>query len=305
MSSFEESAEKIIREFSGLLVKKGLSVTEPVKAQYSLEVSVSRDKEKIKLLVYFGKKGNKTVLQGNSESILYNDVSSLVFGESLFRNEKAYTDEPESYIGTDESGKGDYFGPLVVAGVYAEKDALQKLKAIGVRDSKLITDKVINSLAAEIKRIVGEKHSIVIINPAKYNELYRKIGNVNRLLGWAHARVLENILAKYNAPEAISDKFGDEKLIKDSLQTKGREIKLRQFTKAEKYTAVAAASILARERVNYWFDITNKKLNIIIPKGASSKVEETALKIKSLHGKEKLEELAKLHFKTTKKIGLT
>ena len=305
MISFEKSAEKIISEFSKLLTENGYSVSAPEKAQYNFEISVSGERERVKLLVYFGKKGNKTVLQGNSESPIYNRVHGLVFGETLFADERSEIEEPESYIGTDESGKGDYFGPLVVAGVYAGNETLQQLKKVGVKDSKLLTDNVINSLASEIKKIVGDKYSIVIINPAKYNELYRKIGNVNKLLGWAHARVLENILEQHSASEAISDKFGDEKLIKDSLQSKGREITLRQFTKAEKYTAVAAASILARERVNSWFDITNKKLNIIIPKGASSKVEETALKIKSLHGKEKMEELVKLHFKTTKKIGIT
>lgn len=304
MISFEKSAENIISKFSDLLIENGYEVSSPAKGQYNFEVSVTNGRDKLKLLVYFGKKGNKTVLQGNPETRFYNDVRGLVFGETLFSNEPQETEEPQSYIGTDESGKGDYFGPLIVAGVFAEKETLVRLKKIGVRDSKLITDKVINSLAGEIKEIIGDKYSIVIINPAKYNELYKKIGNVNRLLGWAHARVLENILEKHNAPEAISDKFGDEKLIKDSLQTKGREITLRQFTKAEKYTAVAAASILAREKVNSWFDITNKKLGINIPKGASSKVEETALKIKSLHGKEKLDELVKLHFKTTRKIGI-
>ena len=90
--------------------------------------------------------------------------------------------------------------------------------------------------------------SIVTINPAKYNELYTKFGNLNKLLAWGHARTIENILEKADCEYALSDKFGDEKLIKNALMGKGQNIKLEQRCKAESDIAVAAASILAREQ---------------------------------------------------------
>ena len=132
--------------------------------------------------------------------------------------------------------------------------------------------------------------------------MYDKIGNVNRILGWAHAKVLENLLEECNAQEAISDKFGDESLIKNALQTKGKNILLHQLTKAERFTGVAAASILAREKFCEWFEHQNKILEIPLPKGASVEVEKAAALIKRKYGEGKLKELAKIHFKTTKKI---
>ena len=86
---------------------------------------------------------------------------------------------------------------------------------------------------------------------------------MNRILGWAHAKVIENLLEnQINVEEAISDKFGDEKYIYTSLQEKGKNITLHQVTKAERYTAVAAASILARDRFNSWFRHEKAKIGI-------------------------------------------
>ena len=160
----------------------------------------------------------------------------------------------------------------------------------------------IEKSSKEIKKIAGNHYSLVAIFPEKYNELYRSFRNVNRLLGWGHAKVLENILDKQEVVEAISDKFGDESFIRNSLQEKGKKVILHQFTRAERYTAVAAASILARDRFNDWFAERNKELNFQLPKGASSQVEQAARELKSLYGEDFLKRIAKLHFKTSKKI---
>jgi len=298
----EEKAFKIISNYLRLLDEHKLEITEIVKKPYNFEVNISDNKQLVKLLVYFGKKGNKTVVQGDNSSKLFLLVNNLIFGESLFEYEDGRFNEPEEYIGTDESGKGDYFGPLVVAGVYSGKKNLESLKRLGVKDSKLFTDASIRKIAKEIRNIIENNYNVIAISPGKYNKLFEDMGNVNRILGWAHAKVLENILEKQNAAEAISDKFGDERLIINALQTKGKKINLHQFTKAEKYTAVAAASILAREKFCEWFDLQKKVLGIELPKGASLKVEKAASEIKNKYGLEKLSELAKVHFKTTKKI---
>ncbi len=299
----DNSAEKTIKQYITVLKEKGYTASGIKKMQYNFETEVRKSSEKLKLLVYFGKKGVKPVLQGNRNSAIYSDVSRLLFGEELFEIKKDEVPEPAEYIGTDESGKGDYFGPLVIAGVLVNAEVSRRLKLLGVKDSKELTDTAINKLAPVIKNTVEGRFNLVVITPEKYNVLQNSMGNVNRLLGWAHARVLENILKEYEAGEAVSDKFGDESLIKNSLQEKGKKIVLHQYTKAERYTAVAAASILARERFNRWFDEQESLLKIKLPKGASRQVEEAAEKVIKKLGAEKLKELAKIHFKTTGKIN--
>ena len=303
MNSIEQSAEKIIKDYVSLLKKEGALATDISKASYNYEVGLSDGQNNLKLQVYFGKKGNKVVLQGNKETEFYQRVNEIIFGPELFKVDTTELSEPESYIGTDESGKGDYFGPLIIAGVFVNKNTLSLLRRAGVKDSKEInSDYSIRALSSEIKKIIGNSFSLVVVSPEKYNDLYKNFRNVNKLLGWGHARVLENILKGQEAPEAISDKFGDESYIKNSLQEKGKNIILHQITKAERYTAVAAASILARDKFNDWFEKKSKELNFQIPKGASEQVEIAAKKLKALYGEEILQKYVKLHFKTSKKI---
>lgn len=302
MSSIKESAKKVITKYKKQIENENFNVHEINLNQYDYEFSVDYKKEKIKLKVFFGKKGIKTVLQGNKESKLYEKINQIVFGKTLFENTIEEIIEPKIYIGTDESGKGDYFGPLIIAGVLVDEGSQLKLKNIGVKDSKKIKEKNILILSKKIKQIIGDKYNIISITPKTYNQLYKKIGNVNKILGWAHAKVIENILEKNKVAEAISDKFGNESLINDSLQDKGKKIKLQQVTKAERYTAVAAASILARNKFNEWFKIQNKKLKTVIPKGASDLTNAAAAKIKNTFGEEVLQELVKVHFKNSKKI---
>ncbi len=301
MTVFEKKAESEINNYLSILKANGYEASPPRKGNYCFETVISRSSERVKLLVYYGKKGIKSVLQGNQDSGFYSEIKQLLFNELPFEGPE-FT-EPGEYIGTDESGKGDFFGPLVIAGVFVDIVTKRKLNEIGVTDSKLISDTSIKKLSASIKRISGPQYfSIVVINPPRYNELYEKFGNLNKLLAWGHAKVLENILINKNAVFAVSDKFGDESLIINSLQEKGKRLELYQFHKAEKYTAVAAASILARDRFNDWFEIKEKELKIKLPKGASGKVTETARSIKKNYGAEFLQQLTKNHFKTTRTL---
>ena len=209
-------------------------------------------------------------------------------------------------IGIDESGKGDYFGPLVIAAVFAEAITQGELKLMGVRDSKKLSDGRILEMAPDIKTICP--HSVIAIGPQKYNELYAKIRNLNRLLAWGHAKALENLLERgVTCERAISDQFGNERLILNVLQEKGRKIVLEQRTKAESDLAVAAASILARAEFLLRLKRLSGEVGTTLPKGASPAVELAAKMIIKKHGRERLESVAKLHFKTTQSIlaGLT
>lgn len=298
----EQTALKIIDRYKQFLTEQDYQVSNPIRNEFSYQISISDKKDKVTLLVFFGKKGNKLVLQGNKELNLYKDINNLIFGKKFFSDERPEEEPSYPYIGTDESGKGDYFGPLVVAGVFVTPEASRSLRMIGIRDSKELSDYQIEQIAYEIKRNQEVKFDVVLISPEKYNQLYEKMGNLNRLMGWAHAKVIENLLNKCDAGEAISDKFGNEKIILDSLQERGRTINLKQLTKAERFSAVAAASILARESIINWFKNQSRKYKIEIPKGSSSEVESKARLFLEKYGADTLSKLVKLHFKTSKKV---
>jgi len=155
-------------------------------------------------------------------------------------------------------------------------------------------------LAPDIKTICP--HSVIAIGPQKYNELYAKIKNLNRLLAWGHAKALENLLERVSCERAISDQFGDERLILNALQQKGRKIVLEQRTKAESDLAVAAASILARAEFLIRLKRLSDEVGTTLPKGASPAVELAGKMVVKKHGQERLRGVAKLHFKTTKAV---
>lgn len=201
------------------------------------------------------------------------------------------------HIGVDESGKGDYFGPLVIAACYVGPEHLAELE--GVRDSKKITDAVATRLSGTIKRTCP--HSIVAIGPAKYNELYAKTPNLNKLLSWGHAQAIENVLKTQESALAISDQFGDPSTIRWHLKNKGVSIQLETRVRAESDMAVAAASILARAEFLRRLKALSEEFGIELPKGATN-VIDTAKRFVAKHGESQLANVAKLHFKTTQQV---
>jgi len=206
----------------------------------------------------------------------------------------------KGHIGTDESGKGDYFGPLVVAGVYLPDGQEDVLRDLGVKDSKRTSDNRVRDLAALIK--AGYKHSVVAIGPDKYNDLYAKLRNLNKLLAWAHARVIENILERTRAPLVITDQFGDERFVQNALLKKGRTIELVQKGRAEEDMAVAAASILARAEFLHRLQALGRDVGLELPKGSPPAAEEVAAELVRRHGPDILRKVAKLHFKLTERV---
>ncbi|MDD3153898.1 MAG: ribonuclease HIII [Victivallaceae bacterium] len=204
------------------------------------------------------------------------------------------------HIGVDESGKGDFFGPLVIAGVYSDESTAAALAEAGAKDSKLIKKpEVIVRLAAEIRRITRGNFAVVTLRPETYNDLYGRIGNLNRLLAWGHARAIENVLEKVpDCPRALSDKFGAEHLIRNALMSRGRSIELEQRVRGESDVAVAAASILARDQFLRIMAKLSEEAGVTLPKGAGPQVVEMMKKLRSEQGDGIFSKLAKLHFKT-------
>ena len=260
-------------------------------------------KAKLNVAVY--EKGPKAVIQGRGiEDFITFTLEPRVLGEAKLGYEEESAPELfEPHFGIDESGKGDFFGPLVIAGVYVNPEIARALRDAGVQDSKAISsDRRIRELAAVIRRN-RVPASVVTIAPPRYNELYRKIGNLNRLLAWGHARVIEDLCGLCpECPRALSDKFADVRVLERSLMEKGRKITLEQRTKAESDYAVAAASILAREKFIDWLAEAGAKAGVELPRGVSAKVKESAVALVRAHGAEALERHAKTHFKTASEV---
>lgn len=314
--SFQKIALKEIEKISIILQNEGYQVSALIKKLYNYELlvhnsteTVHNSRNQVKVLFYFGKNGVKKILQGNESTDLFRKLKRIIFENDLIKDNLQMDYHPngtevdfKEYIGTDESGKGDYFGPLVVAAVYVDESSSLKLNELGVKDSKLLFDNSIKELEKKVQKAVNYNFDIIIINPEKYNKLYESFGNLNKLLGWAHAKAIENLALKINCTNVISDKFGDEHIIKNELTKKKLELNLYQTPKAERYIGVAAASILARAKVIQWFEEKSKEYNYNILKGAGSEVNKIAKIIYSKKGEENLRKLIKFHFKNSKEI---
>lgn len=204
------------------------------------------------------------------------------------------------HIGVDESGKGDFFGPLCVAGVLVDEKTAEKFAELGIKDSKKITDKKILTLEPIIKECAP--HSVVAVSNGRYNEMYASIKNLNKLLAWGHARTIENILEKNECTYAISDKFGNDHFIQDALMKKGRGIRLDQMVRGESDIAVAAASVLARAAFIHKIEQMQQDYGIMFPKGCAGQVKDFAREFIAIYGKDRLKEVCKTHFKTYNEV---
>ena len=261
--------------------------------------------KKGKLTVAVYAKGTKALIQGREvEDFITLVLEPRVLGEARFGYEEVLSPELfEPHFGIDESGKGDFFGPLVIAGVYVNPEIAKALRAAGVQDSKAIgSDKRIRELAAVIRRNRAPS-SVVTIAPPRYNELQKKMGNLNRLLAWGHARVIEDLCELCpDCPRALSDKFADVRVLERALMAKGKGLLLQQRTKAESDPAVAAASILAREKFIDWLAAKETESGLSLPRGASAQVKKAAVALIRSKGAEALESHAKTHFKTAAEV---
>lgn len=302
----ERIANQIAHELNKKFKIENYFVTEVSRGSYNYNFQIKKPNAAVKVLVYYGKNGHKVILQGNPDSKLYKEINSMIFSSmeetQSIHSEKENIDEPEFYIGVDESGKGDFFGPLIIAGFYTTPEIKKELIQLNVQDSKSLTDQKVSEIASALKEKFSDFMTIVQIYPKKYNELYSKIGNLNSLLAWGHSRCIENILSKHKVPVAICDQFGNENYIKNALMKEGKQIELIQTTRAERFIGVAAASILARNTFLEWIKKAEEKIGMKIPKGANESVKETARKIIERFGKETLYEFVKAHFKTMNEL---
>lgn len=294
----KREAERLCREFREKLLKAGQSPGIIQEKQYNHEFNASDGSGKVKVQVYFGKKGIKTVLQGNSDSYIYSIAEQIMQG-GLKRPDPAIGasgqgEITESYIGSDESGKGDIFGPLCVCAFFLDAEQRESMRNLGVRDSKLLSDTAIKSIAAKLMTEYSGQYEVLRIVPEEYNALYGKFKNLNKLLRYLHEEAINRLLKKNPTGLVIIDKFSSLDI---TLKSGITPPKIVQITKAEKYAAVAAASILARYSFSSWFN-EKPQDELLLQKGASTAVSKMAQEIYHAEGADFIKKIAKFHFKT-------
>jgi ribonuclease HIII len=262
-------------------------------------------KDKLTVAVY--EKGPKCVVQGRgTEDFVRFTLEPEILGEARLGYEELHNPAMfEPHFGIDESGKGDFFGPLVIAGAYTDRETTHALMQAGVMDSKRITsDARIRELAAAIRETEGVFTVVEVVAPSRYNQLYDEYGNLNRLLARGHAVIIEGLAKKVpDCPRALSDQFADPSLIKRALGEGARHIQLESRTKAESDVAVAAASILAREGFINWLRDKSREIGINLGKGISEAVKESGREYVAAHGPAALRKVAKVHFRTAADVA--
>ncbi len=262
------------------------------------------EKEKTNIVFY---QSGKLVIQGKgTQEFIEFVLEPEILKEARFGYESVLNPElllPR--LGVDESGKGDFFGPLCIAGVYVNETMLKNWAEAGVRDSKAISsDKRIRELSEVIQETPGCVTSVVPIGNEAYNRLYSTMRSVNAILAWGHARVIENLMGQRHRmnplpARAISDQFASSKsVVAKALMSLGREIELVQKHRAEEDLAVAAASILARHEFVTRLGALEKKFERAFPRGASAAVDAAAKEFVAKYGAENLPKVAKMHFRT-------
>jgi ribonuclease HIII len=310
MSGIEKAVQKY-EDLHYLLSTSEFIVSDYKEINYGLQFSIQKSGWLGVVRIYQNKQGKvKTDFSQLDESEYSRLIKSYSEDQSASPSKEVRSTLPSEWvlpvIGSDESGKGDYFGPLVSACIYVDEKVANHLTALGVKDSKALSNTKILEIAREIRRTCQDKFVVVEISAERYNQIYTKLEHqkksLNDLLAWAHAKAIEELLSKVECQAAIVDQFADDKLLLEKLQEKGKKLKVVQAHRAESHIAVAAASILARERFVNKLDKLEKQYHTKLPKGASKEVVTVARQLVEKNGSEILEKIAKLHFKTTKEV---
>ncbi|MDP8267241.1 MAG: ribonuclease HIII [Candidatus Tenebribacter davisii] len=298
--------QNLLKFISELIVKGskfGLILSDEKEINYGVQLKFEKDGINIPINIYSSKKkGISTVIGGSPTNSL-----RTIFQQILEQKPDLVKRDHEWKIwaGTDESGKGDFFGALVVCGFIVKENDVLDIQNLGVKDCKLLRDTEVIGIAEKLYANYKNNIETLILQPAKYNELYAKFrqGNkkLNEMLAWMHARVIINLNKKNQFEGAVVDKFTSDQVLTNSL-VEMKSIKLIHKIKAEDDIAVAAASIIARYHFLNSIDKLSLRYKLKFPKGASEKVIKVGKEFVEKYSKNRLNEVAKTHFKTYEKM---
>lgn len=298
-------------QFSAYLAgaKKKLSAELPIAAEkkinYGYQYTVKLAEAKLTLNIYNGKKGLNIVYSG--DSALAERAAALLEGRRAQAAAPATFVTDGLWAGSDESGKGDFFGSLVVAAVVVDNSTADKLRAAGVKDCKLLTDKKILELEDIIKASVVD-YSVLELKPCVYNLRYEQVaaqgGKLNQLLGYGHVAALSKVLEKHeDCHSALIDQFTTSMVNIRALKQRFPQCDVRQQPKAESNLAVAAASVLARAQFLHTMAALAAEAGVQeLPKGGGAQATACARELAAKYGKEALRNYVKLHFANYQRV---
>lgn len=303
----------VVFKLSENLQKKFIKFYEPFKCEKHPPYSIFQAKNyDVTITLY---ESGKVMFQGigaDIESSIWIDAERRLNGKLINIDDKKSkekdTKEKEfflnsSTIGSDETGCGDFFGPVVVAATYVSKENINVLKELGVKDSKQINDDIIKKIAP----IIIEKIPYVcyVLNNKTYNENFANI-NMVKLKCILHNKVLCSLIEKYNPnyTHCVVDQFVNEKKYYEYLNEVPKKVtNISFYTKGEsKCIAVAAASIIARYMFLSEMNRLEKQSGYVLPKGAGESVDKQINKIINEKGKDYLYNFAKINFKNLTKL---
>ncbi|MFM1748051.1 MAG: hypothetical protein RLZZ188_1717 [Verrucomicrobiota bacterium] len=283
----------------GILAERGWT---PFEVAYS-RFAFRADHLKVNVTAYTS--GKVVVAGKGTEDFVRDILEPEVTGEARLGYEEVnHPDWFEAHAGLDESGKGDFFGPVIAATVIADRPAIEAWIQAGVKDSKKIAEPQILRLDAIIRATKGVAVRTCFCGMPKYNELMGRPGaNLNRLLAWQHATALEQALGERRVPWGLLDQFSEQPLVQRELTRKGvKDFELRMRTKAEEDPVVAAASVVARAEFVRQMRALSDRLGEPLQKGAGSGVKTQATAIIARLGARALGDFAKLHFRTAYEV---
>lgn len=297
--------------FKSIALKNNLFLEAQKEIPYGCQLEYSLGCEKSKINIYYSpSKDRITFTVPKKENRINDSLNEVVIQIQRHSSNPDIVDlhSWKNWVGSDESGKGDYFGPLVVAAFYTRYQDIIVLQRLGVKDSKQLKDAQINLLAQKIMERFPTQFQIITLVPKKYNELYHNFTeskkNLNHLLAWCHSKVIATLARNFNPEGIFVDRFTKQGLIEYYLHAeKIDNCDILQAHQGERDIAVATASILARAKFNAGIDYYSKLLEITIPKGGGAKTITIGKQIVKEFGEDKLGEVAKLHFKNTQKIN--
>ena len=303
-------------------ISEVLDITKEKDINYGHQFVVELCQAKLTLNIYNGKKGLTYVFSGDSaleakvrELITSDNTSSSVksvsgsadFGAGVANAASGSALPRGKWAGSDESGKGDFFGPLVVSAVVVDDSTAAKLAAAGVKDCKLLTDKKILELEDIIKSTVVD-FSVLELKPKAYNLRYAQVtaqgGKLNQLLGYGHVAALSQVLARHgDCHAALIDQFTTSLVNVRELTKRFPQCIVKQQPKAESNLAVAAASVLARARfLRTMAELAEAAGEAALPKGGGEGATACARRLAAKLGKAELASFVKLHFANYSRI---
>ena len=306
-----------VQRFRQFVARQGWTITNEKEIAYGHQLTITDGQSSVPVALYAT---GKTLVQGKASTLqtalkvwdqprVQAEVASIISEKvpptpsnpNTIKKAILPQANGQARIGSDESGKGDFYGPLVVAAVYVDHTSEQQLLQLGVRDSKKLTDKNMLDIAGEIRRLCP--YHLLCYLPETYNQRYQQVSNLNQLLALAHAEVIAVVARQTACQRAIVDQFGDEALVRRALEKTGCVLQLEQRYRAEEDTAVAAASIVARAEFVRQLGRLSQDVGVDLPKGASNpEIVNRGRLIVQNKGTEELRNVAKLHFKTTATI---